>query len=41
LRRRSVTSPSFTEAQGKYVEAEPLYKGDLAITEKALGADHP
>ena len=28
-------------AQGKYVEAEPLYKRSLAIKEKALGKDHP
>ena len=27
--------------QGKYGEAEPLYKRSLAITEKALGPDHP
>jgi len=25
------------EAQGKYAEAEPLYKRSLAIREKALG----
>ena len=28
-------------AQGKYAEAEPLYKRSLAIHEKALGPDHP
>jgi hypothetical protein len=28
-------------AQGKYEQAEPLYKRSLAIREKALGADHP
>ncbi len=28
-------------AQGKYPEAEPLYKRALAIREKALGPDHP
>ena len=28
-------------AQGKYSEAEPLYKRALAIDEKALGPDHP
>ena len=28
-------------AQGKYDEAEPLYKRALAIHEKALGAEHP
>jgi tetratricopeptide (TPR) repeat protein len=27
--------------QGRYAEAEPLYKRGLAITEKALGPDHP
>ena len=28
-------------AQGKYAEAEPLYKRSLAIMEKALGPEHP
>ena len=28
-------------AQGKYAEAEPLFKRALAIREKALGKDHP
>ena len=27
--------------QGKYVEAEPLYKRALVIREKALGPNHP
>ena len=27
--------------QGRYAEAEPLYKRSLAIREKALGPDHP
>ena len=27
--------------QGRYAEAEPLYKRSLAISEKALGPDHP
>jgi hypothetical protein len=27
--------------QGRYAEAEPLYKRALAIGEKALGLDHP
>ena len=27
--------------QGKYEEAEPLYKRSLGIKEKSLGADHP
>ena len=29
------------QAQGRYAEAEPLYKRSLAINEKALGPDHP
>ena len=29
------------EAQGRYADAEPLYKRSLAIREKALGPDHP
>jgi len=29
------------KAQGRYTEAEPLYKRSLAIREKALGLDHP
>ncbi len=28
-------------AQGRYADAEPLYKRSLAIFEKALGPDHP
>lgn len=28
-------------AQGKYAEAEPLYKRALAIREKVLGPEHP
>ena len=28
-------------AQGKYAEAEPLFKRSLAILEKALGPEHP
>ena len=27
--------------QGKYEEAEPLYKRSLAIREKVFGEDHP
>jgi len=27
--------------QGKYAEAEPLYKRALTINEKALGPEHP
>ncbi len=29
------------QAQGRYAEAEPLYKRALAIIEKALGPEHP
>src|SRR5215813_1902604 len=29
------------QAEGRYAEAGPLYRRDLAITEKALGPDHP
>ena len=29
------------QGQGRYAEAEPLYKRALAIREKALGPDHP
>ena len=29
------------QAQGKLDEAEPLIRRDLAISEKALGPDHP
>ena len=29
------------DAQGRYAEAEPLYKRSLAIWEKALGPEHP
>ena len=27
--------------QGRYADAEPLYRRSLAINEKALGPDHP
>ena len=27
--------------EGRYADAEPVYKRDLAIREKALGPDHP
>ena len=30
-----------SRTQGKYREAEELYKRELAIREKALGASHP
>jgi tetratricopeptide (TPR) repeat protein len=29
------------KAQGKYAEAEPLYKQALVIVERTLGKDHP
>ena len=29
------------QAQGKYAEAEPHYQRALAISEKALGPEHP
>ncbi len=29
------------DSQGKYAEAEPLYRRALAIREKALGPEHP
>ena len=32
---------SLYESQGKYEEAEPLYRRSLAIKEKQLGEDHP
>ena len=38
---RSTTWPSCIRSQGRYAEAEPLYKRSLAISEKALGPDHP
>jgi CHAT domain-containing protein len=31
----------FYQAQGRYAEAEPLFKRSLAISEKALGPEHP
>ena len=31
----------FSFAQGKYDEAEPLYKESLAIRKKVLGDEHP
>jgi tetratricopeptide (TPR) repeat protein len=31
----------FTESQGRYADAEPLYKRTLAIEEKSLGPEHP
>jgi hypothetical protein len=29
------------QARGRYAEAEPLHKRALAISEKALGGEHP
>jgi tetratricopeptide (TPR) repeat protein len=31
----------FYRSQGKYADAEPLYKRALTIDKKALGPDHP
>ena len=33
--------PRCTRNQGRYGEAEPLYKGALAIWEKTVGPEHP
>ena len=40
-RPRSTTWPRSTGPQGRYADAEPLFKRALAIREKALGPDHP
>jgi tetratricopeptide (TPR) repeat protein len=32
---------SFSSSQGKYDEAEPMYRETLELTEKALGKEHP
>ena len=39
----SLLSPQFAclQAQGKLVEAEPLYQRTLTILEKSLGPEHP
>ena len=37
----STTSPCSIDAQGRYEEAEPLYERALAISETALGPEHP
>ena len=39
----SPLSPQFAclQAQGKLVEAEPLYQRALTILEKSLGPEHP
>ena len=34
-------SAGLYQAQGRYSEAEPLYKRSLLISEEQLGADHP
>ena len=31
----------FYDNQGRYADAEPLYKRALAVREKTLGPDHP
>ena len=42
-RPQTVAVPATFEipVQGRYAEAEPLYRRSLAIWEKALGPDHP
>lgn len=46
-RRAESSSPSLNNLaelyrnQGKYADAEPLYRQSLAIWEKVLGPDHP
>ena len=39
--RRIPTCRIIYVAQGRYDEAEPLFKRALAINEKALGREHP
>ena len=41
LRRSLNNLATLYGEQGRYAEAEPLYKRSLAIWEKALGPDHP
>ena len=42
MSRRCSTGLEFLyQEEGRYAEAEPLYKRALAIREKALGPDHP
>ena len=42
MSRRSLNNlAALYRTQGRYAEAEPLYKRSLAIREKALGPDHP
>jgi hypothetical protein len=35
------TRPSWAATQGRYAQAEPLFRRSLAIREKALGPEHP
>jgi hypothetical protein len=39
-RRYTLADSDLYQAQGRYADAEPLYKRFLAIKEKALGPDH-
>ena len=39
--RRAVPGRTLHQAQGRYAEAEPLYKRGLAVLEKTLGSEHP
>ena len=41
LQPATTISPLLLQAQGKYDEAEPLYRRAIEIGEKALGKDHP
>ena len=41
LRRSLNNLAALYDKQGRYADAEPLYKRSLAIQEKALGPDHP
>jgi hypothetical protein len=39
-RRYTLAGSDLYQAQGRYADAEPLYKRFLATKEKALGPDH-
>ena len=39
--RQPLTLAALYQAQGRYAEAEPLFRRSLAIREKALGPEHP